>query len=112
MPWPTPMHMVARARRAPRSCSSMRGGQGEPGAAGAQRVAQGDRAAVRVDVLGVVGQAELPEHGQGLRGERLVQLDHVQVGDGQPVAGQQLLRGRHRADAHDSGAAPRPPRPR
>ena len=59
MPWPTPMHMVARARRAPRSCSSMRGGQGEPGAAGAQRVAQRDRAAVRVDVLGVVGQAQL-----------------------------------------------------
>ncbi len=81
MPCPTPMHMVARARRAPRSCSSMRGGQGDPGAAGAQRVAEGDRSPVGVDVLGVVGQAELPQHGQGLRGERLVQLDHVQLID-------------------------------
>ena len=42
---------------------------------------EGDRAAVRVDVLGVVRQAQSPQHGQGLRGERLVQFEQVDVGD-------------------------------
>src|SRR6476619_4260828 len=47
------------------------GGQGDPGPAGAQRVTQRDRAAVRVDVLGVLRETELPQHAECLRGERL-----------------------------------------
>ena len=58
MPWPTPMHMVARARRAPRSCSSIAAVNADPGAAGAKRVPEGDGPAVGVDVLGVVRQTE------------------------------------------------------
>ena len=75
MPWPTPMHMVTSARLAPTVGQLEGGGQGEPGTARAQRVAQGDRAAVGVDVLGVVREAQPAQHREGLRGERLVQLD-------------------------------------
>src|SRR6478736_6150157 len=39
-----------------------RGGKGDPGAAGAQRVTQGDGPAVRVDVLGVLRDTQLPQH--------------------------------------------------
>ena len=34
-------------------------------------------------------------------GEGLVQLDHVDIADGKAGALQRLLRGGHRADAHD-----------
>ena len=54
-------------------------GRHQPRAAGAERVAERDRAAVRVDARVVVGQAEVAQHGQPLRGEGLVQLDHVDL---------------------------------
>ena len=41
--------------------------------------------------FGVVGQAELAQHRQRLRGERLVQLDHVDLGERQAGRRQQLL---------------------
>ena len=71
-------------------------------AAGAQRVAQGDGAAVRVHARIVVGDAQLAQHGQALRGEGLVQLDHVHLFQRQAGLGQHLARRGRRADAHDA----------
>ena len=42
-----------------------------------------DRAAVRIDMRRIVGQAEVARHRQRLRGEGFVQLDHVHLGDRQ-----------------------------
>src|SRR5579863_4933831 len=50
-------------------------GQRQPRAGHAERVAERDSAAVRIDVVGVVGDAELAQAGQALRGERFVDLD-------------------------------------
>ena len=66
-------------------------------------MAEGDRAAVRVDPRVVVGDAEVVEEGQHLDGERLVDLEQPDVVDGQPGLAQRLLGGRDRADAHDLG---------
>ena len=54
----------------------MEQGGHDPGAARADRVAEGDRAAVHVDLRPV--EAELAAVGQGLSGERLVDLDQVE----------------------------------
>src|ERR1700722_14228804 len=56
--------------------------QGDPGARRPDRVAQGDGPAVHVDFL--VPDAQVPHGLDGDRGERLVDLDQVQVGDAQP----------------------------
>ena len=55
----------------------------EPRAAHPERMAERDRAAVHVHLLGV--EAELPDHDEALRGERLVQLDQVEVSDVDPA---------------------------
>ncbi len=60
-----------------------------------------DGAAVGVHVGRVVGQAQLAQHRQRLRGEGFVQLDHVERLHVQLQAPEQLARRRHRADAHD-----------
>ena len=49
-----------------------------------------DRAAIRVDVWRVVGDAEIAEHGEGLRGERFVELDDVHLRQSQTGARQDL----------------------
>src|SRR2546430_4028933 len=54
---------------------------GEPRARHAERMAERDRAAVRVDVPGIVGEPELAQAGEALRRERLVELDPVEVAD-------------------------------
>ena len=74
----------------------------EARAAHPERVAERDGAPVRVHVLGVVGQPEIAESGQGLGGERLVQLDHVDPAHFEAGAGQQLPRRRHGTDPHDA----------
>jgi hypothetical protein len=55
------------------------GGQRDPGTAHPERVAEGDRSAVRVDVLSVIGQAKEPQASEGLGGEGFVDLDDVDV---------------------------------
>ena len=65
-------------------------------------MAECDRAAVGVHVLGVLGQPELAQHGQRLGGEGLVEFDQVDFADGEPEPGQQLAGRRHRSDAHDA----------
>ena len=67
MPCPTPMHMVVRARRAPRSCSSSAAVSASRAPLAPSGWPSAIAAAVRVDVLGVVGQPEQPQHGQRLR---------------------------------------------
>ena len=56
-----------------------------------------------VHVLGVVGQAQLARHRQHLRGEGLVELDHVDAVEVEARTRQHLARGRRGADAHDAG---------
>src|SRR4029077_18066074 len=75
-------------------------GQGDARAGGAERVADRDGAAIRVDPA--VGEIdfEAAQAGQDLRRERLVDLDHVDVLQRQAGALQRLFRGRHRAEAH------------
>ena len=75
----------------------------EPGPGGAERVAQGDRAAVAVHDLRVQPSSRM--HGQRLGGERLVELDGAEVADAEAGALEHLLGGRDRADAHDFGRA-------
>ena len=76
-PMPVPMHMVTMPyfcwrRRRP---WTMRGGAHRAG--GAERMAQRDRAAERIDLRGI--EAEVADHGQRLRGERFVELDPVDL---------------------------------
>src|SRR5581483_2413705 len=52
-------------------------GDEDTGAAGADRVAEGDGAAVDVDLLGV--EAKLTHHGHALRRERLVRLHQIKL---------------------------------
>ena len=74
-------------------------GGGADRTGGAQRVAERDRTAHRVDLGGV--QLERVDHRQRLRGERLVQLDPADVADLQPGVAQRRGDGLDRADAHD-----------
>ena len=101
IPWPTPMHMVASASLPPVALQLLGRGQREARARHAERMAERDRAAVGVHLRRVVGKAELAEHGEALRGEGLVQFDHVEVADLQAEALHQLLASGSRADAHD-----------
>ena len=41
---------------------------------------KGDGPAVRVHLRRIIGKAEIAQHGKALRGEGLVQLDHVEAG--------------------------------
>src|SRR6185437_16597710 len=71
----------------------------QDGAGGADRVAERDPAAVRVDALG--GQVQFPGHGQCLGGEGLVDLEHVDLVDLEAGAVEHLARRGYRAHAHD-----------
>ena len=42
-------------------------------------MADGDRAAIRIDVGGIVSQAMIARHRQALRGERFVEFDDVHL---------------------------------
>ena len=59
----------------------MQRGERKPRARHAERMAKRDRAAVRIDVLGIIGKAKLTQAGQRLRRERLVELDHIEVAE-------------------------------
>ena len=72
----------------------------EPGAAHAERMAERDRAAV--DVHALLVEPELAHDGEALRGERLVQLDEVELAGRDAGAREQLAHGRDRPDAHDA----------
>src|SRR5690606_19501083 len=78
------------------------GGHQQAGAGHAQRVAQGDGAAVGVDPGVVVLDAQLTHDREALGGEGFVQFDDVDLIDGQALLVQQLAYRRYRADAHDA----------
>src|SRR5258706_2258558 len=67
---------------------------------GAERVAEGDRPAVHVDPLAIEPQLLLDR--QVLRRERLVDLEQVDLAQGQTGALQDEADGRHGADPHDA----------
>ena len=99
MPWPPPTHMVSRPNVASRVREAVQEGRGQAGAGAPERVADRDRAAVDVEPL--VVDAERPRRREHLRGERLVELDQVDVVDGQARAGQGHARRVDRSEAHD-----------
>src|SRR3990172_13179229 len=77
------------------------GGPGGGGPGGPQGVVDGDGAAVDVDLVPV--PIELAADGEDLAGERLVDLDQVEVVDGHAGALEELLRRGRGTDAHDGG---------
>ncbi len=101
-PCPTPTQSVTSARRPPlrSSCRSAVSTSRAPLAP--ERMPECDRAAVRIHVRRVVGQPERARHGEHLRREGLVDLDHVEVLEAQSQSRQQLLRRTHRPDSHDA----------
>ena len=73
----------------------------DAGAGHAERVAEGDRAAVHVEL--VPRDAEVLGRRDHLRGERLVDLDEVDVVDRHAGPLERLAAGLDRAEAHDLG---------
>src|ERR1700758_5688064 len=70
-----------------------RGGD-EARAAGTERMTDGDGAAIRVDVWGIVGQTEIAQDGEGLRSEGFVAFDAVHLGELQRGSREDFARGR------------------
>ena len=66
-------------------------------------MAERDGAAMRVELRAGGIDAEFTHRGDDLGGERLVELDEVEIADRQAKPCHQLPAGRHRADAHDIG---------
>src|SRR6516165_8077270 len=110
-----PLNALERERNA-LPYADAHGGKREPAAARVQAVDRGqrkarprhpervpecDRAAVGIDVLGVVGDAELTQTGEPLRRERLVDLDQVEIADLEAEPGHQLAGRGYRSDPHD-----------
>ncbi len=77
----------------------------DPGSRASKRMPDGDRAAVDIDQLRVA--LELINDGNGLRGERLVDLEQCQVTDLPAGPAQRLAHRRHRPDPHVVGVHPR-----
>src|SRR5262249_58602416 len=53
----------------------------QPRAAHAERMAERDRAAMRIDEVGIVLDAPLPQAGYALGGEGFIELDQIEVRD-------------------------------
>src|SRR5690554_1182189 len=77
------------------------GSEGQPGPRGAEGVPDGDRAAIRVHPAVLEVDFEALEAREDLGGERFVDLDDIDILDGEPGARQRLLRSRNGPDAHD-----------
>ena len=89
----------------------------QPRAAHAEGMTERDRAAMRIDEVGIVLDAELAQAGYALAGEGFIELDQIEIADFQPQPLHQLPRRGHRPDAHDArrhtgGRQPKNPRPR
>src|SRR5690349_24856372 len=72
---------------------------GDARASGTERMTERDGAAVEIGLAFV--DAELAHAGDGLGREGLVDLDDIDILDGEAGTLQRLLRRRHGADAHD-----------
>ena len=85
----------------------MRGGERYARARHAERMAQCNRTAVRIDVFGVVGKAELAHAGERLRRKRLVQLPKINVVHLETQTLEDLGHGKDRTYAHFIGLTAR-----
>ena len=101
MPWPPPTHIVSSPKVLVGVAQAVDQGGHDAGAGHAERVADGDGAAVDVEL--VPRDAEVLGRRDDLGGERLVDLDEVDVVDGHAGAGEGLAAGLDRAEAHDLG---------
>src|SRR6516164_1679636 len=59
-------------------------GQSQPRPRHAERMTERNSAAMRIDVIGVLGHAELAQAGDALRGKGLVDFDQIEIADLQP----------------------------
>src|SRR2546429_276591 len=80
----------AQGVAAARSFKLIERGGHQTRARSAERMAERDRAAVRIDVRRVVGDSVVAQHRQRLRRERLVQLDDIDVELNEAFAAQAL----------------------
>ena len=101
VPRPPPQHMVTRPVAPPVRSQLVHGLGEQDGAGAAERVAEGDGAAVGVDPVEV--GAELLGPRQHDRGERLVDLEDVDVVDAEAVAVEQVPGGVDGAGEHQHG---------
>ena len=65
-------------------------------------MAECDRAAIRVHMRAILGNAEFAQNGDALAGEGFVQLDDVEIGGLETKALAKLARCRDRPEAHDA----------
>ena len=65
-------------------------------------MAERNRAAIRVDEVGIFLDAELAQARDALGSEGFIELDQVEIADLDPEPVHQFFRRRHRADAHDA----------
>ncbi len=102
IPCPTPMHIVHSARRAPRRSSS----SVAVAASRAPLMPSGWPSAIAppfgLTCARVVREPEATQHRERLRGESLVELDHVEVADREAEPRHQLLGRGRRPHAHDA----------
>ncbi len=89
----------------------------QSGAAGAERVAERNCPAVRVDVCRIIREPELPQHGECLGCEGFIELNDIQLVQRPALLGQELPNRIDRAHAHDArrdarDGATENPRPR
>src|SRR6185295_7789688 len=66
-----------------------------------ERVAECDRATVRIDPLIICGESKMITESEHLHGESFVDLNGTDVVDREPGLSQRLLRRRNRPDSHD-----------
>jgi hypothetical protein len=66
-------------------------------------MADRDSSSIRVDACRIVRDAELSQHSECLRRERFIELDHIDVAEGQSSALEDNAGRRHWADSHDAG---------
>ena len=109
---PLPDAHAHGGERAPAAAllEAMQSGERKPRSRHAERMPERDRPAVRIDVLGIVGNAELTQTGQPLRGERLVDLDQIEVADLEAEQSPSAC-GSRAPGRSPSPAAARPPMP-
>src|SRR3954468_23042932 len=68
----------------------------------AERMADRNRATVRIDIFSIVRESELTHDREALRSKRLVELDDIHLLYVESRARQRLAARRHRSNSHDS----------
>jgi hypothetical protein len=55
-------------------------------------VSKGNRTTLRIHMRGIIGQIQLPQNRQRLRGEGLIKLNHIEIRHCHPETRHELLR--------------------